>query len=85
MAACGRPVRVASARLGTLLLVALVTAAGCSGPLAGPDRGDTGTLTPAPVPEDPDPDPDPTPGTGELAPGLDADGIADAARYDAAA
>ena len=27
-----------------------------------------------------DQDPDPTPGTGELAPGLDADGIADAAR-----
>ena len=67
---------MASARLGTLLLVALVTAAGCSGPLAGPDRGDTGTLTPAPVPEDPDP----TPGTGELAPGLDGDGIADATR-----
>ena len=71
---------MASARLGTLLLIALVTAAGCSGPLAGPDRADTGTLTPAPVPEDSDPGPDPTPRTGELAPGLDADGIADAAR-----
>lgn len=62
--------------LGTLLLVAFVVTAGCNGPLAGVDRGDTPTLTPAPVPGDPTP----TPRSGELAPGLENDGVVDAAR-----
>jgi hypothetical protein len=66
---------VARVPLCTLLLVVLAATAGCSGSLAGPDRGDTETLTPAPVPGDPTP----TLQAGELAPGLEDDGVVDPA------
>jgi len=64
-------------RVAPVALVALVLLAGCGGAAtSGGDRTPTRTVTPAPVPEE-----TPTPqGPPELAPGLSAEGVFDAAR-----